>query len=159
MTVGVAGVRETGHGLIAMRQPLFHLTYKISSDADAVEISVPPYASRPQRFDSLFEESPFHQRGWVFQEDGLSPRTLNHGAVIFWECREAVTDDLKQCQNLDHREESSIKGTFYDKIMSRQGSTTPDYSQKLEYWANLVQTFTEANLSFGSDRITALTGE
>jgi hypothetical protein len=57
------------------------------------------------------ENSPLNERGWVFQERILSPRTVHFTATqLVWECREALlTEDLLPLPSADRRHASFFK--------------------------------------------------
>ncbi|PMD52460.1 uncharacterized protein K444DRAFT_543649, partial [Hyaloscypha bicolor E] len=57
--------------------------------ADALWLNdVRTYCVIPEdsHFRSSIDTAELNQRGWVFQERFLSPRTLSFGAQLFWEC-------------------------------------------------------------------------
>lgn len=81
-------------------------------------------------------------RAWAFQEKLLSPRTIYFGdSGLFWECRHHISS------------ESVPEG--FPGLPSRQ--LVVDEDKPLD-WRGIVEQYSQANLTYGSDRLPALSG-
>ncbi|KXX80360.1 hypothetical protein MMYC01_203265 [Madurella mycetomatis] len=92
------------------------------------------------------EDWPLFERGWVFQERLMSPRVvhfLRH--EVAWECGQST---LCQC--------TAIKPTRKSEYRQALMQSTP--SAVAEEWRRLVQVYSCLELSFGSDKLPALSG-
>ncbi|KAE9379641.1 HET-domain-containing protein [Stipitochalara longipes BDJ] len=105
------------------------------------------------------DSAPLQNRAWVLQERLLSPRIIHFGRKqIFWEC-----DELCACETfpaglpkttiyLGKARLSSWLKTLVSKPTDENNHT------KLLLWNLIVQRYTEMALTFGSDKLQALSG-
>lgn len=97
------------------------------------------------------EPPPVSTRGWILQERALARRVIHYTAhELAWECHQAV-----EC--LCGRVKTQERGNWKAAIWSawNQASTA---SELHDLWDNLVDGFTERNLSHDSDRLVAFSG-
>jgi hypothetical protein len=99
------------------------------------------------------------QRAWVLQERLLSPRVIHFGRKqLFWEC-----DELCACETFP----AGLPQTTIDLGKARLSSwmktlaskpTDENNHLKLLLWNLIVQQYTGMALTFGSDKLLALSG-
>lgn len=111
-------------------------------------------------FDDTIDSSlDLLNRGWVYQEVLLSPRTLYFLAKeIMWRCREYT---VCQCARYDFDE---ISRYFPGRVVTT-GTTGKMYYSKRgceqltsENWANIVTQYSTKDLTYPEDRLPALAG-
>ena len=96
----------------------------------------------------MFGDSVYRQRGWTFQEQMLSRRTLSftdHG--LEWRCQEAVSQE----QNLNIKQPMS---TYSDLSIVRADTSWPC----LKKWDNLLSSYLERRLTYEEDILRAFSG-
>jgi len=98
------------------------------------------------------EDSQMKTRGWVFQERLLSRRLLYFGRKqMFWECYTDARYEGLSCPFIDwhiHRME-------VEKVAFECGDTKTNW---LDYWLEVVETYSKLNLTFRKDKLPALSG-
>ncbi|KAI5865699.1 heterokaryon incompatibility protein-domain-containing protein [Durotheca rogersii] len=100
------------------------------------------------------ETAPLIQRGWVFQERHLSPRTVHfHANEMMWDC---IDKQRCECLALDDRE---IGGDGWSASKSRISTlgTLEDW-QLRGLWRTVVEDYCLLNLTVETDRLPALGG-
>jgi len=123
-----------------------------------------------------FERMPLNSRAWVFQETVLAPRILHFcGNQMFWECH-----GLKACETwptgLPGRMEiqHSLKSTRYPAgieifgskwsngfkppCISTDKNATLNMTSFRSLWRKITAEYSQCNLTFGSDKLIALSG-
>lgn len=100
------------------------------------------------------ENAPLNQRGWVFQERILSPRTL-HCAYdqIWWTCRE-----LPSCCETFPTGALTLHGSTSPSLANLHESNSDDFVSWNEAWLSIVKSYTKAQLTYGSDKLIAFGG-
>lgn len=117
----------------------------------------------PLSLSRTLEKCPLETRGWCLQEQLLSPAVLHFSKEqVFWECRtlarsESEGMDAKAINNLSP--EGRVNSSSFDRIAMRNslaasaaGPTTPDEMD----WSSLVEEYTRRKLTFGTDKLPAL---
>jgi Heterokaryon incompatibility protein (HET) len=101
VTIAALAANDSTDGLFTWRNPLALYPLSIPALHDARITVQPPYTENSDELlnhDLSFnakEDAPLLDRGWVFQEQVLSPRTLFYGRQgLYWECREAHSSDF-----------------------------------------------------------------
>lgn len=109
--------------------------------------------------DTIDSDLDLLDRGWVYQEVLLSPRTLYFLAKeIMWRCREYT---VCQCARYDF-DEISKERLGFKVITGKIGKTY--YSERgcqqiiPENWASIVRQYSAKNLTYPEDRLPALAG-
>jgi hypothetical protein len=97
---------------------------------------------------------PLMQRGWVFQERLISPRTLYFGRQeLLWQCRQVSTC---QCGILEDWDEPEDDYPDFLKLPTRQD---PELQAKVvSKWHQLIQAYAETTLTYQSDKLAAVEG-
>ncbi|KAI1137867.1 heterokaryon incompatibility protein-domain-containing protein [Hypoxylon sp. FL0543] len=114
------------------------------------------------RYRSVVRDEPIHKRGWTFQEELLSRRVLCYGHnQLSWECREAYQSE----SNHVIREEEFYFGLPKPtRVPQRFNISRPNFQPDDSYhqlswtWANVVENFTQRQLTFSKDKLPALAG-
>lgn len=101
---------------------------------------------------------PLLQRGWVFQELALSPRTLCYcSEVVCWECHECIA-----CENDPVMRKSMTQRRWHNHSMKKQVSDLVSIGQPTKHsvwlWHKIVQRYTSTKVTFGKDRWVAFSG-
>ncbi|KIY03971.1 uncharacterized protein Z520_00663 [Fonsecaea multimorphosa CBS 102226] len=135
-------------------------------------------------WSNSLSDTALHTRGWVLQERLLSPRTIHFGQEqIFWECRcemacEAYPDGIpEQFHNrkmhawrqadkiLDpaykRPSELSLISKYLPRIVSNwltSSSKAEDHHWVWEVWSRIVEAYMECKLSYGEDKLVAISG-
>ncbi|KIW33541.1 uncharacterized protein PV07_00381 [Cladophialophora immunda] len=135
-------------------------------------------------WSNSLSDTALHTRGWVLQERLLSPRTIHFGQEqIFWECRcemacEAYPDGIpEQFHNrkmhtwrqadkiLDpaykRPSEWSLVSKYVPRLISNwlaSGSKGDDFHWVYEVWSRIVEAYMECKLSYGEDKLVAISG-
>ena len=105
--------------------------------------------------DQTLGKAPLGNRGWVFQELVLSPRTLYYGdGRILWDCIECEADEAQVMEGrLPYtRTAPGFKSTFSH---FRSARTEP---LRDSLWSDVVTAYTSTRLTYGSDRWLAVAG-
>lgn len=109
---------------------------------------------------NMLTYSPLHKRGWTFQERLLSPRTLHFAHdQVYWECIDRrlseatpyselrMPDPLYDWYSLSSR---SVKEIYTELLYEG------DVHRALEVWSKLVVAYSRRHLTYGSDKLLAL---
>ncbi|KAF4458667.1 heterokaryon incompatibility [Fusarium albosuccineum] len=105
-------------------------------------------------FADLFEvvmlHAPLYRRGWVTQEQALSPRTIHMAAFPLWECRQRVFSEM-----LPSKDYCVKYGPLTKTSKFCFGAKGQDFE---EYWGNTVAQYSACALTKESDKLVALCG-
>lgn len=155
LTIAALGPASSDMGLFGKRDPLM---YKPCWMFEKNEQSFFAHPRDPvNHFDYSFNNAVLHSRGWVMQERILSPRTLNFGTSLIWECREKLLEEY----TADVMEGRSLKRRFF--LWQSLGADTVGNAEFapndfLRLWNVLLNTYTKSELSFKTDRSVAISG-
>lgn len=95
------------------------------------------------------ERSVVHRRAWVLQERLLSPRNLHFGEhMIYWECRHSLGSETSNLKEALPR-----LFMFKGEVNVEMTTLVTGY---LYRWANVIETYTAASLTFDSDKLAAV---
>ncbi|PQE20226.1 heterokaryon incompatibility protein [Rutstroemia sp. NJR-2017a BBW] len=102
----------------------------------------------PNMYKKSMLEAPLMQRAWVVQERLLSSRTVHFTSTqVFWEC-----DDKTLC-------EAYPSGMTNYIAFKEYGDSRYLKKPLVEYkWDHIVQLYTSCSLSFGRDKLPAISG-
>jgi hypothetical protein len=123
-------------------------------------------------------DAPLNRRAWVVQERILSPRIIHFGAQqLFWECYElkaseafpngfdheiSTGEELKNEYFKDSRSfkspETSCSKRPNTQLPSQLCSKIPDRNELYSYWRTVVQAYSKRELTFGLDKLPAISG-
>lgn len=163
-TIAAAGAIDKGSSLFGIPHPL---------DVFSHTFSLPQFGGQSLTFllrpdwrfyDRNLKHSVLSQRGWIFQERFLSPRTLYCcKEQLHWECRserasEAFPEGIS-------REEQNMPVATFGRIsvrtLARQwDSDRTEKTPKLmmDLWARIVLEYTSCEMTFTRDRLRGLEG-
>lgn len=161
INIAATSSRNGKGGLFRLRNPLEISRCVISTSWEGME---------PLVLDVLDEDlwrtevsmAPLNQRGWVFQERLLSPRTIHFGrSQLFWECKE-----LMACEAFPQALPKVLEPRFlYTKMtdlkeirevaLNRFGN---DLSTDTGYlsWYNWIQQYSRTSVTKSSDKLIAV---
>jgi hypothetical protein len=155
LTIGALGAVSSTQGLFVQRDPLTCTPCWMFQGKDGTDFYVAPSGSCP--LEKWYDEAPLHSRGWVMQERLLSPRTLNFGLFVVWECRKELLHELsptKSCHEQHFKTGRIPKEAFHQKM-----GNFSDEHISLDFWSeSVVYPYTQTKLTNASDRLVALDG-
>jgi hypothetical protein len=100
------------------------------------------------------ERSPLCQRGWVYQERLLSPRTLHFGASqIYWECRTHSC-----CESYPLGLDDVMRRGRMKEIGWLKPLVPALYDDALLIWSRIVTSYSGCNLTYETDKLVAISG-
>ncbi|KAL5331092.1 hypothetical protein ACEPPN_000621 [Leptodophora sp. 'Broadleaf-Isolate-01'] len=105
--------------------------------------------------------APLNKRGWTFQEQALSCRTLNFCEdQLLWHCLERITTEDGVVDFPGYKPEHDSAERFYAKLGTKVGliKDLNEVVTQRVYWWNVVKEFTSRNLTKITDRLPALSG-
>ena len=101
-------------------------------------------------------------RGWILQEDILTSRALRFGSQMSWRCLESYFDETRPGQSSEggHLDPLKvIRGWLYIPESVEDGaSTSSPGSDVFVSWYNMVEIYSDKELSFATDTLRALSG-
>ncbi|ROT37165.1 HET-domain-containing protein [Sodiomyces alkalinus F11] len=107
---------------------------------------------------TLRQPLPLLQRGWVFQERLLSPRTLYFGPEeLSWECVEHHKCQCTGTRSSTHSTQTNPKKVHRPSTL-QQLAAAKGLHAVANRWAGLVEEYTALDLTFESDIFPALSG-
>jgi hypothetical protein len=107
-------------------------------------------------------QSPLGQRAWCLQERILSPRTIHFGEnQLFFECQ-----SLHACSRfpdgippiLIPSLESKSNSSLIDAAKTARPEDNFSRERAYEIWSNIVRIYSACNLTFGKDKLVAVSG-
>ncbi|CZR68030.1 uncharacterized protein PAC_17929 [Phialocephala subalpina] len=157
--------------------------FRTNFEYPMIEVSYPSGSSRAvhtifvgdpfNRFQSLTNE-PLNTRAWTLQERVLSPRVLHYARdQLHWECRQTIKSEAgsppylsaNQLEDESHRDGwlTKISSDLMPKIQDGHetafsGAENEDGMGYQDSWYGLVEAYTERDLSYGDDKLPALSG-
>lgn len=165
-TIAASASVDSSQGLFRQRSPQFLYP---------PEIEIPwlnnNSGQKYQLVDTLFWDSqikgqPLHRRGWVVQERLLAPRVLHFSSQqLVWECRELDAAE-KYPGGLPVILASSASALFKGLDPNKDGARLRKLSREdpdpkfnaHHLWDKIVKAYTSAMLTFGDDKLIALSG-
>ena len=100
---------------------------------------------------------PLFSRAWIFQERMLASRVLHFGKQeLWWECMEALNCE---CGGVKSGERlGSGREKYESKITHQQIISTASLAYLTIRWHNIIEEYSELNLTKSRDKLTALSG-
>jgi hypothetical protein len=103
--------------------------------------------------DSLLDSGTLHSRAWCFQEVQLAPRLLSCGAKeLYFQCHRGLCREGSPLDFLFDKGRGPKRSRFCDY----QPMTDP--AETYELWYKCVRAYSERNLTYPSDKLSALSG-
>jgi len=102
-------------------------------------------------------EFPLFSRAWVFQERMLAPRVLHFGKQeLWWECMES---NHCECDGINSGERLGTGQEKYEsKITHQEIISTSSLAYLSPRWHNIIEEYSELNLTHLRDKLPALSG-
>ena len=185
LCIAAAGAKGSDEGLFAQRDPLIYkpcdmnmplknkgrtkkkgrfgsvlpVSIKLDVGSEDTIIVAYPHRSSESDFHDCFERSALHMRGWVTQERLLSPRTMNFGTVMVWECREHYQDEFGLSSREDSRTlKSEFAASVLGCIITGRKPWFPEPAHTWVLWHKILDAYTQTALTVKTDRLIALAG-
>jgi hypothetical protein len=112
LTIAAPRASNKDQGLFACRDPLVCTPCYIFKDSKGTSIYTHPLEGR-LFLDTWNDKTALHRRGWVLEERILSPRTLNFGTSLVWECRQELLSEFGiQQKHLDQEQKPTVKAAL-----------------------------------------------
>jgi hypothetical protein len=166
LNVAALGAPSSEKGLFAERLPLAYQPCRMFQDVHGQHVYIYPHKTEEELVTRCFDHAALSTRGWAMQERLLSPRTLNFGISLMWECRSCFLSDFSSKDVLTDMDE--IPATVTPKALlmaarTRKGSITSIYEQEernvLDYWnSKILVPYSQTQFTFEKDRLVALRG-
>ena len=162
ITIAALGANHVEDGLFARRDPLIYQPCKLFQ-RDGKNFFIAPHVGDAQFADDWLKKSPLHQRGWVMQERALSPRTLNFGATVIWECSKGVKYEhgtgfkSRFGREGNHTNTTTTKSKLHES--PRDEFVENQTSSLLQFWKEqILKPYTMTILTVKEDRLAAVSG-
>jgi hypothetical protein len=163
VTIVAVGSFDASHGCAPNRNKLAMADCPVSSTTHILSESMNQF--------KLLEASPLHRRGWCLQETEISCRLLFVGGnQLFWQCRRGVhresnhelfyssNNRRSKVDNEDSDADSydSLQNPWPRKsrLFDHAYLSSPDEAHG--HWYELIQAYTRRLLTFGSDKLPAI---
>ena len=177
MTIAASSAENGSAGLFAERTPLSHvLTIKDPVEANTIHEVICTLVQNMKEIHTIYEnwvspedqltllhQLPLLRRAWTFQERLLSTRTVRFTPLeMLFECK---TELKCQCSAVSkfsiHR--TAFQHTIQDKVSvcgtgGQEGTIWEVKTSPVEEWNELVQVYTNLQLTFHCDIFPALSG-
>jgi hypothetical protein len=88
LTIAALGAPTSDIGCFTLRDPIMYNPCWMSRDEDGNDTFIYPSGWIMDLIKQNYSQTALHTRGWVMQERLLSPRTLNFGTFLVWDCRQ-----------------------------------------------------------------------
>jgi hypothetical protein len=163
-TINAAASTDTTQPFLVRRNPLWWIDCQLMADDDGkyenyVEGNY--YCKEDDHVPGMF---PLDFRGWCFQEQFLSPRSIYFGARgIHWECRESIVCERHSDMEIGHEVSGpmdSSRKALYTKLVSLNDNLSDPTTVFVlrELWRKIVRGYTATQLTHRSDKLLALAG-
>ena len=159
LTIAATGASSGDQGLFSQRDPLAFTPCWMFKTNNGHDFHVNPYLTEDCFVQTLFDDAALHSRGWVMQERLLAPRTLNFGAMVFWECHSDFRHEMALSQTDSPEKSRSLTMTPKSVFASFQDTASATSESLLDYWnTHILLPYTHASFNDPSDRSHALLG-
>ncbi|KAG9189841.1 hypothetical protein G6011_06709 [Alternaria panax] len=162
LTINAADVYATQPFLVR-RNPLRWIDCRLMADDDGEcqsYVSGNPFCDAGHNLPGTF---PLDSRGWCFQEQFLSPRSIYFSKEgVHWECRKSVVCERHQDMRAENHQNmlDRPRKTLYKNLVS-MGDDLSDPATTLELreiWKRILQRYSATRLTHPSDKMAALAG-
>ncbi|MCJ1378138.1 hypothetical protein MMC17_001234 [Xylographa soralifera] len=163
-TISAVGAKDSQGGCFAERDPLKLQPCWLAGTEESNTCAFP--ASGTDDLPRELNATPLKERAWVLQERLLSPRALNYGTTLVWECQTLVASESCPRGLPDHRKlspkprfRSLLSGPLEESSaaegLPEQVAHMDDF---LAFWLNLVEQYSKAGLTYEKDRQVVVSG-
>lgn len=163
-TITAAASTDTTQPFLVHRDPLWWVDCQLKTGESMGYQSYIEGNSYCNSNDNVPGAFAIDSRGWCFQEQFLSPRSIYFGTRgIHWECRMGVLCEHfpKMGQHLDDRQPSSParKSMFNELVSLGDDLSDPTTHYKLrELWGSVIYEYSGTRLTHCTDKLVALAG-
>jgi len=157
LTLAALGGSNSNDGLFALRDPLVYLPCELFKTMAGETV----YAGQDASIRLGVGTWPLYQRGWVLQERILSPRTLNFGPYLIWQCRESSLDEYSILQRSVYNFGVDLSRMFFEVMENKRKFCIPwsEMDNAInDVWGHILASYSNAALTFQSDRLKAISG-
>jgi hypothetical protein len=158
-TIAATASSDSHGGLFRDRNALSTVPCKVQP-AWSSEQNGQYYCVASESWKVEVEDSPLNSRGWVLQERALSPRILHFGnRQLLWECRSLTASEAFPQKLPEAMKTPTVKENF-DLLRLANVAANPDTAELSAHdiWANYVESYSRCHLTYGSDKLVALSG-
>jgi hypothetical protein len=152
VTIAGPAAADCNSGFLLERPRPLSVNLKISNGDFDQEVTLSHSGERNFYYPETEKNSPLAKRAWVLQERLLSRRILYFGReFMYFECCTNVRREYLHYPFIDNYQVRSdvTKESFF---------LEQDYRVWLQYWCQIVSTYSELALTYTSDRLPALSG-
>ena len=157
LTLAALGASNSDNGLFALRDPLVYLPCELFKTVAGETICAGQDVSlRPE-----LGTWALHKRRWVVQERILSPRTLNFGPYLTWQCRENTSDEYGILRRNSYNFGSDLSRMFFNVVEDKRNLRTPWSEMEdaiMDVWGHILVSYSDAALTIQSDSLKAISG-
>jgi hypothetical protein len=149
-SIAASGARDSTEGLFLSHLPSETAKSPFTcrwDDIPEMQCVVTPVelSWRPQ-----FENLPLNRRGWVLQERILAPRIVHFTQdQVLWECRTHAASGMFPAKLPSHLQ------MYHDM---RNQLFQPQLVDFYIFWADMIRTYTNSELTFARDKLVAISG-
>lgn len=118
------------------------------------------FGDRLETNDAMRCESRLDQRGWVLQEQLLSPRTLNYSSgELYWECSTLNASESYPA-GIPRDHDQNFERQYFTELKRKiSGSYLAADKERVHMlWQNIVMLYSRRGLSVETDKLVALAG-
>lgn len=118
------------------------------------------FGDRQESNDGIRCESRLDKRGWVLQEQLLSPRTLNFSSQeLYWECPALLASESYPAGIPRDHDHNFERRYFTELKMKISGSNLPSDRDRVHMlWQHILVLYSKRELSRETDKLVALAG-
>ncbi|KAH8679089.1 heterokaryon incompatibility protein-domain-containing protein [Tricladium varicosporioides] len=118
------------------------------------------FGDRQESNDAFRCQSQLDRRGWVLQEQLLSPRTLNYSSQeVYWECSCLLASESYPAGIPKDHDRNFERRYFMELKMKISATQAPSNRARVHMlWQHLIELYSQRQLSFETDKLVALAG-
>ncbi|PMD19841.1 HET-domain-containing protein, partial [Hyaloscypha hepaticicola] len=156
VNIVAASASDASQGFLASRSssPLFTFHVHIPGDPRGGVLHLRKYLG----LQDPVSAEPISSRGWVFQEQLLSPRNLYYTSrEMTWECQQTAHRESFDASVSSYSPRLEIK-KFIGEINTKTGNEAdgPQEQEILDLWDSLVTMYSDKKVTYAPDRLLAL---
>jgi hypothetical protein len=158
-TISATASSDSYGGLFRDRNPLSTLPCKVHPAWSSLQDNE-YYCLASESWMREVDKAPLNSRGWVLQERALSPRLLHFGkSQLFWECRSLAASEAFPQKLPESITTPTVKEKFdLTGLIDLRVNPDKEELSAHDIWANYVESYSQCQLTYGSDKLVALSG-